>query len=158
MGRPFTDGAAKAAAVHAALQDADDGIDRVLDLVPAADHRGVAGELTPVGGKALHEGAEHHALEEGREQGPEEEGVVPVDHGPDRPCRIADVPTRGPSGRTRLELEDAEEHRREHVAEFLEALARLAISERDRLLKDAQAIRDGRMPSSYQYMIARERQ
>lgn len=50
------------------------------------------------------------------------------------------------------------EGEREQVAEFLEALARLAISERDRLLKDAQAIRDGRMPSSYQYMIARERQ
>ena len=38
---------------------------------------GAAGELAPVVGKALHEGAEHHALEEGREQGAEEEGVVP---------------------------------------------------------------------------------
>ena len=41
-------------------------------------------------------------------------------------------------------------------AEFLEALARLTITERDRLLKDAQAIREGRMPSSYQHMVARE--
>jgi tetratricopeptide (TPR) repeat protein len=45
---------------------------------------------------------------------------------------------------------------RERVAEFLEAFARLTISERDRLLKDAQAIREGRMPSSYQRMVARE--
>ena len=42
--------------------------------------------------------------------------------------------------------------------EFLEAFARLTISERDRLLKDAQAIREGRMPSSYQHMVAREGQ
>jgi hypothetical protein len=44
------------------------------------------------------------------------------------------------------------------VVEFLDALARLTISERDRLLKDAQAIREGHMTSSYQSMVARERQ
>jgi beta-lactamase regulating signal transducer with metallopeptidase domain len=49
------------------------------------------------------------------------------------------------------------EGEREAVAEFLEAFARLTIIERDRLLTDAQAIRDGRMPTSYQYMVARER-
>jgi tetratricopeptide (TPR) repeat protein len=48
------------------------------------------------------------------------------------------------------------EGEREAVVEFLEAFARLTISERDRLLKDAQAIREGRMPSSYQHMVARE--
>jgi Zn-dependent protease with chaperone function len=50
------------------------------------------------------------------------------------------------------------EGERERVVEFLEALARLTITERDRLLTDAQAIREGRMPSSYQYMVAREGQ
>ena len=45
---------------------------------------------------------------------------------------------------------------RERVVEFLEALAGLTISGRDGLLKDAQAVRDGRMPSSYQFMLARE--
>ena len=48
------------------------------------------------------------------------------------------------------------EGERERVAEFLEALAGLTITERDRLLKDARAIREGRMPSSYQSMVARE--
>jgi hypothetical protein len=52
-------------------------------------------------------------------------------------------------------LKDGE---RERVAEFLEAFAGLTIIERDRLLKDAQAIREGRMPASYQYMVAREGQ
>jgi hypothetical protein len=47
---------------------------------------------------------------------------------------------------------------RETVVEFLEAFARLTITERDRVLQDAQAIREGRMPSSYQSMIASERQ
>ena len=47
---------------------------------------------------------------------------------------------------------------RETVVEFLEAFARLTITERDRVLQDAQAIREGRMPSSYQYMVASERQ
>jgi hypothetical protein len=47
---------------------------------------------------------------------------------------------------------------RERVAEFLEAFARLTISGRDRLLTDAQAIREGRMPSSYQRTVAREGQ
>ena len=47
---------------------------------------------------------------------------------------------------------------RERVAEFLEALARLTIVERDRLMNDAQSIRDGRMPASYQHMVAREGQ
>jgi hypothetical protein len=48
------------------------------------------------------------------------------------------------------------EGERERVVEFLEAFARLTISDRDRLLGDAQAIREGRMPSSYQRMVARE--
>jgi hypothetical protein len=49
------------------------------------------------------------------------------------------------------------EGEREQVVEFLEAFARLTISDRDRLLADAQAIREGRMPSSYQRMAVRER-
>jgi hypothetical protein len=48
------------------------------------------------------------------------------------------------------------EGERERVVEFLEAFARLTIVERERLLKDAQAIREGRMPHAYQSMIARE--
>ena len=47
---------------------------------------------------------------------------------------------------------------RESVVEFLEAFARLTVTERDRLLEDAQAIREGRMPSSYQYMVSRQGQ
>ena len=43
-----------------------------------------------------------------------------------------------------------EQGERERVVEFLEALARLTIRDRDRLLEDARAIREGRMPSSYQ--------
>jgi hypothetical protein len=50
------------------------------------------------------------------------------------------------------------EGERERVVEFLEAFARLTIRDRDRLLRDAQAIREGRMPSSYQHMVAREGQ
>jgi hypothetical protein len=50
------------------------------------------------------------------------------------------------------------EGERDRVVEFLEAFARLTISERDRLLKDAQAIREGRMTSSYQHTVAREGQ
>jgi hypothetical protein len=50
------------------------------------------------------------------------------------------------------------EGERERVVEFLEAFARLTISERDRLLKDAQAIREGRMSSSYQLMVTRQGQ
>jgi hypothetical protein len=45
---------------------------------------------------------------------------------------------------------------RESVVEFLEAFARLTITERDRVLQDIRAIREGSMPSSYQYMVARE--
>jgi hypothetical protein len=45
---------------------------------------------------------------------------------------------------------------RESVVEFLEAFAGLTISERDRLLDDAQAIREGRMTVSYQSTVARE--
>jgi hypothetical protein len=48
------------------------------------------------------------------------------------------------------------EGERDRVAEFLEAFARLTIRDRDRLLEDAGAIREGRMPSSYQHMVARE--
>jgi hypothetical protein len=50
------------------------------------------------------------------------------------------------------------EGERAAVVEFLEALAGLTITERNRLLKDAQAIREGRMPSSYQLTVAREGQ
>jgi hypothetical protein len=50
------------------------------------------------------------------------------------------------------------EGERGRVVEFLEAFARLTITERDRLLKDAQAIREGRMTTSYQQMVAREGQ
>jgi hypothetical protein len=50
------------------------------------------------------------------------------------------------------------EGERERVVEFLEALAGLTITQRDHLLKDAQAIREGRMPFSYQHMVAREGQ
>ncbi len=47
---------------------------------------------------------------------------------------------------------------RDAVVEFLEAFAGLTITERDRLLEDARAIRDGRMPSSFQNMVFREGQ
>ena len=47
------------------------------------------------------------------------------------------------------------EGERETVAEFLEAFARLTGSGRDRLLNDARAIREGRMPASYQQTVAR---
>lgn len=50
------------------------------------------------------------------------------------------------------------EGEREGVVEFLEAFAQLTIRDRDRLLQDAKAIREGRMPSSYQQIIAREGQ
>jgi hypothetical protein len=56
---------------------------------------------------------------------------------------------------TRYETENRE---REAVVEFLEAFAQLTIRDRDRLLQDAKAIREGRMPSSYQHMVAREGQ
>jgi hypothetical protein len=49
-----------------------------------------------------------------------------------------------------------EEGERQRVVEFLEAFARLTIRDRDRLLDDARAIREGRMPFSYQHMVARE--
>ena len=48
------------------------------------------------------------------------------------------------------------EGERERVVEFLEAFGRLTIRDRDRLLEDARAIREGRMPTSYQHMVARE--
>jgi hypothetical protein len=51
-----------------------------------------------------------------------------------------------------------ERREREAVVEFLEAFAQLTIMDRDRLLQDAKAIREGRMPSSYQHVLARERQ
>jgi tetratricopeptide (TPR) repeat protein len=50
------------------------------------------------------------------------------------------------------------EGERDAVVEFLETFAQLTIMERDRLLQDAKAIREGRMPSSYQHMVAREGQ
>ena len=45
---------------------------------------------------------------------------------------------------------------RDRVADFLEALARLTVRDRQRLLDDAKAIREGRMPFSYQHMAYRE--
>lgn len=47
---------------------------------------------------------------------------------------------------------------RERIVEFLEALAASTVTDRERLLQDAQAIREGRMPNSYQRMVAREGQ
>ena len=44
---------------------------------------------------------------------------------------------------------------RDSVAEFLEQSATLRTSQRERLLKDAAAIRAGQMPMSYQYMTTR---
>lgn len=49
-------------------------------------------------------------------------------------------------------LKDGE---RETVAEFLEGSARLRPAERERFLKDAAAIRAGKMPYSFQYMVSR---
>jgi hypothetical protein len=48
------------------------------------------------------------------------------------------------------------EGERERVVEFLESYARLTVRDRQRLLDDATAIREGRMPSAYQHMIYRE--
>lgn len=45
---------------------------------------------------------------------------------------------------------------RESVAEYLESSADRFLPERGRLLEDANAIREGRMPSAYQHMLARE--
>lgn len=45
---------------------------------------------------------------------------------------------------------------RDRVVEFLEGFAKLTVRDRDRLLRDAQAIREGRMPLAYQHMLARE--
>ena len=44
---------------------------------------------------------------------------------------------------------------RETVAEFLEGSARLLPAERERFLKDAAAIRAGKMPWSFQHMVSR---
>jgi hypothetical protein len=45
---------------------------------------------------------------------------------------------------------------RESVAEFLEKSAALRPRDRERLLKDAAAIRAGKMPLSYQHMLSRQ--
>ena len=45
---------------------------------------------------------------------------------------------------------------RERVAAFLDASAGVTETERERMLADAKAIREGRMPTTYQYMVARE--
>jgi beta-lactamase regulating signal transducer with metallopeptidase domain len=45
---------------------------------------------------------------------------------------------------------------RESVAQYLESSADRFLPERGRLLDDARAIREGRMPSAYQHMLARE--
>ena len=42
---------------------------------------------------------------------------------------------------------------RESVAVFLERSSTFAVDGKDRILKDAQAIREGRMPAGYQYMV-----
>ena len=47
------------------------------------------------------------------------------------------------------------EGERETVAEFLEGSARLRSAERERFLKDAAAIRAGKMPMSFQHMVSR---
>jgi hypothetical protein len=44
---------------------------------------------------------------------------------------------------------------RESVIEFLDRLAQLTVTQRDHVKADADAIRSGRMPSSYQHMVAR---
>ena len=44
---------------------------------------------------------------------------------------------------------------RERIAVFLEDFARLTIDERQRLLDDARAIREGRMTASYQASMTR---
>ncbi len=44
---------------------------------------------------------------------------------------------------------------RESVAQFLEKSAALRSADRERLLKDAAAIRAGRMPAGYQYLVTR---
>jgi hypothetical protein len=56
---------------------------------------------------------------------------------------------------TRLVNYLLKEGERESVAQFLEKSAGLRSADRDRLLKDAAAIRAGRMPMSYQYMVTR---
>ena len=48
------------------------------------------------------------------------------------------------------------EGERDGVVQFLEAYAQLTVRERQRLLDDAKAIREGRMPSAYQHMVYRE--
>lgn len=48
------------------------------------------------------------------------------------------------------------EGERDGVVQFLEAYAQLTVRERQRLLDDAKAIREGRMPSAYQHMMYRE--
>ena len=45
---------------------------------------------------------------------------------------------------------------RQRVVEFLEAYAQMTVRDRQRLLDDAKAVREGRMPSSYQHMAYRE--
>jgi hypothetical protein len=44
---------------------------------------------------------------------------------------------------------------RESVADFLDRLAELTVTQREYIERDAEAIRSGRMPSSYQHMLAR---
>jgi beta-lactamase regulating signal transducer with metallopeptidase domain len=44
---------------------------------------------------------------------------------------------------------------RESVADFLDRVAQLTLNQRDYLKADAEAIRSGRMPRSYQHMVAR---
>jgi beta-lactamase regulating signal transducer with metallopeptidase domain len=55
----------------------------------------------------------------------------------------------------RLVNELLKQGERGSVAQFLEGSARLRPAERERFLKDAAAIRSGRMPMSFQYMVSR---
>jgi beta-lactamase regulating signal transducer with metallopeptidase domain len=48
------------------------------------------------------------------------------------------------------------EGERDSIIEFLDRAAQLKVAERDRVQKDAAALRAGRMPVSYQYMMARQ--
>lgn len=68
-------------------------------------------------------------------------------------ARLASFPSFGLDGRLVNYL--LKEGERETVAEFLEKSANLRTSEKERLLRDAAAIRDGRMPLSYQHMMMR---
>jgi tetratricopeptide (TPR) repeat protein len=72
------------------------------------------------------------------------------------------VPELGPDGgiverhflAQRLPIYLLKEGERETVIEYYEAAAKINARERERLLEDARAVREGRMPRSYQSMFA----